>query len=118
MSEDIKNRLKEMAQLSILANKISEVQEKNMKMYPFCFFDGVQSVKIDYDLGHGINESTKQINHSSYVSYYLTLDESLNDKALEKRFAATEASIRALFWGDTKVSVYFNDKLVFESKNG
>lgn len=106
-----------MAQLSILANKISEVQEKNMKMYPFCFFDGVKEVKIDYDLGHGHNEATKEVNHNSYVSYYLILDESLNQTALDKRFAATEASIRALFWGDTRVSVYFNDKLVYESKN-
>lgn len=114
---DIKQKLKEMAQLSVLAGRISEVQEKNMKNYPFVFFESVDSVRIDYDLGHGINEKTKQVNHKSRVSYYLTLIEEANSHALEKRFKALEASVRYLFWNDVIVEVYFNGKLVYGNKD-
>lgn len=117
MSDDLKSKLQGEAQLAIFAHRISEKQEKNMKMYPFVFFEGVTSVKIDYDLGHGVNEEKKEINHNSHVTYYLALDESLNEKALDKRYAATEAAVRAIFWKDVKVKIYFNDNLKYESKN-
>lgn len=109
-----------MAQLSLLANRISEIQERNLKYFPFVYFEKVDGVKIDYDLGHGINEETKEVNHNSFVAYFLTLSEEANsgkDFQIEKRFKALEVSIRELFWNDIKIQVYFNNKLVYESKD-
>lgn len=114
---DIKQKLKELAQLSVLANRISEVQEKNLKNYPFVFFESVDAVRIDYDLGHGVDEATKQVNHRSRVTYYLQLIEELNTPALDKRFKALEASVRYIFWKDVIVEVYFNGKLVYGSQD-
>ena len=109
---DTAKRLKEMAQLSLLANRISEIQEKNLKSFPFIFFNGVKSVKIDYDLSKPltVKDSTGQ-----HVTYLLELEEKENDH-LEKRFEAIENSTRMLFWSDLKVRVFFKDKLVYESK--
>lgn len=112
-----KQKLKEMAQLSLLANRISEVQEKNLKNFPFVFFESITLASISYDLGHGVNEETKQLNHNSHVIYDLELDESHNTQFLDKRFAALESSVRAVFWKDVKVKVLFNGKSVFESKD-
>lgn len=106
-----------MAQLSVLANRISEVQEKNLKMFPFVFFEAVTDVKINYDLGHAVDEKTKEVHHKSKVSYYMTLNETLNEHALNKRFLALEASVRHLFWKDIIVEIYFNDKLVYGNKD-
>ena len=114
---DTKQKLKELAQLSLLANRISETQEKNMKNYPFVYFEKVTLASITYDLGHGVNEETKQLNHNSFITYRLELDEKENEPFLDKRFMALEASLRAVFWSDIKVTVYFNDKLVYESKD-
>lgn len=114
---DTRQKLKEMAQLSILANRISEVQEKNLKMYPFVFFDGVSIVSIDYDLGHGVDEKSKEVHHKSLVAYHLTLDEKANERLLEKRLKTLEISVRAILWQDIIVKVFFNSKLVYESKD-
>lgn len=114
---DTAQKLKELAQLSLLANRISEIQEKNLKNFPFVFFESVTLASISYDLGHGIDEEKKQINHNSYVTYDLELDEAHNQKFLDKRFAALEASVRAVFWKDVRVTVLFNKKPVFESKD-
>lgn len=114
---DTRQKLKEMAQLSLLANRISETQEKNLKLWPFAFFEGVKVVRINYDLGHGVNEESKEVHHRSFVGYYLTLDEKANEPFLDKRFKTLEESVRALFWKDIVIKVHFNNKLVYESKD-
>lgn len=116
MSE-LKKQLKELAQLSLLANRISTIQEKNLKMFPFVYFDGVKEVVIDYDLGHGVDEKTKQVNHKSSVTYRLTMDGLSDNTNLSIRFNALEKSVRELFWKDVRIQVYFNGKLVYESKD-
>lgn len=117
MSDKLRQQLKEMAQLSILANRISEVQEKNLKNFPFVFFNDVKLVRIEYDLGHAINKNKKEINHNSFITYYLTLNEETNKTFLEKRFLAMEVAIRDLFWKDVILKVLFNTKPVYESKH-
>jgi hypothetical protein len=112
---DTRQKLKEMAQLSVFSHRISEIQEKNLKMFPFVFFMGVKSVSIDYDLGHGINEDVKEVNHKSQVSYYLNIGDEENT-FIEKRFSALEIAVRELFWKDVKIEVYFNGAKKYESK--
>lgn len=114
--------LSEMARLTTLSGRISDVQIRNLKMFPLVFFDQVQEVKIDYDVSHKsdvledtsgnlvINAPTR----NNYVAYYLTLDESKNAD-LDKRYLALEKSVRTLFWNDLSVEVYFNEKIRYKS---
>lgn len=111
-----------MARLTTLSGRISDVQIRNLKMFPLVFFEAVQEVKIDYDLSHKsdvledtsgnlvINSPTR----NNYVAYYLTLEESKNQD-LDKRYEALEKSVRTLFWNDISVEVYFNDKIKYKS---
>lgn len=133
--------IRDMAKLSLISNKISDVQEKNLKMYPFVFFNGVKAVKIDYDLSNNQlvdTEETRntkedvekgkekleikfkfnqaQTNHLR-VSYYLLIDSNTENDHADKRYKAIENSVRNLFWKETRVEVYINDKLMYESKN-
>lgn len=108
-------KAKELAMLTVLSNKISPIQEQNLKMYPFAFFDGVKEVKIKYDLEHKKTTEDEPVINNSLVSYYLTLDNT-ELTMLEKRFEILEASVRNLFWKDIIVEVYFNNKIVFKSK--
>lgn len=121
MSDDsaIREKVKDMAKLSILANRISEIQEKNLKAYPFVFFNEVKTVSIDYNLGHTQTKSIpgeKEIKWDTWVSYYLELNESANPNQ-ERRFFCIEEAARVLFWKDLIVRVYFNGKKMYESKN-
>lgn len=112
---DLKQKLQEMAELSILANRISEIQEKNLKMFPFVFFDGVQMVKIDYDLGHAISEESKEVHHKSFVGYHIMMG--VGDDPSAARLEMLEKAVRQLFWNDIRVEIHINGKKAFESKN-
>jgi hypothetical protein len=115
--------LSEMARLTALSGRISDVQIKNLQMFPLVFFEAVQELKIDYDLSHKsdvledtdgkliINVPTR----NNYVAYYLTLDETKNTEDLDKRYMALEKSVRALFWTDLAIEVYFNGKIMYKS---
>jgi hypothetical protein len=115
--------LSEMARLTALSGRISDVQAKNLQMFPLVFFEGVKEVKVDYDLGHKadvledtegkliINAPTR--NH--YVAYYLILDESANVENLDKRYLALEKSVRTLFWNDVSIEIYFNGQIKYKS---
>ena len=115
--------LSEMARLTALSGRISDVQVKNLQMFPLVFFQEVQEVKCDYDLSHKsdvledtdgkliINTPTR----NNYVAYYLTLDETKNTEDLDKRYLALEKSVRTLFWTDLSVEVYFNGQIKYKS---
>lgn len=113
---DIDKKLKEMAQLTLLSHRISAIQEKNLKLFPFVFFHGTQTVEIEYDLGHGIDEKKKEVHHSSYVHYNLTIDEKEPNHHMNKRFMALERSVRKIFWNDVAIKVTINGNKVFESE--
>lgn len=125
----IEQKLQEMARLSLLSNKINPVQEKNLKMFPFIFFDGVKEVKIDYDLSNvaliNTEEDTKDINikynlgnvetKHFRVSYHIELDEAKTNPNIDKRFDALKQAVRSLFWNNIKVEVFFNGKNAYAS---
>jgi hypothetical protein len=114
--------LSEMARLTALSGRISDVQVKNLQMFPLVFFDHVTEVKVDYDLSHksDVLEDTEGkliINaptRNNYVAYYLVLDES-KCTDLDKRFMALEKSVRTLFWTDVSVEIYFNGQIKYKS---
>jgi hypothetical protein len=115
-----------MANLTMISGRINAMQEYNLKIYPLVFFNGVSSVKIDYDFSSN-NKVEYEQNKSTLdttfkienkftpkVEYFIELEEAQND-LLNKRFEHLEKSVRAIFWQDTKIMIYFNNKLVFES---
>ena len=116
--------LSEMARLTALSGRISDVQIKNLQMFPLVFFNAVEMVEIAYDLSHksDVLEDTEGkliINaptRNNYVSYYLTLNEIQNIEDLNKRYEALEKSVQTLFWTDLSVEVYFNGKIMYKSK--
>lgn len=124
-------QVREMAKLSLMSNSINPIQEKNLKLFPFVFFNDLESVKIDYDFSNNqtvdTEEDTKTIEitykfnridtRHFRVSYHLILKENHANDKLDKRFSALEQSVRNLFWKETKVEVYLNGTLAYASKN-
>ncbi len=115
--------LSEMARLTALSGRISDVQERNLKMFPLVFFNEVLECKVDYDLSHKSDVIEDELNdkliinaptRNAYVAYYLTLDETKNSD-LDKRYIALEKSVRTLFWNDVVVEVYFNGQIKYKS---
>ena len=124
MSDDAQNIVRDMAKLTIMSNQISEIQLKNMKMYPFVFFEGVKSVTLDFNLQRVDDVLVDKLQNltlnkpinASYVKYSLVIDESVAQPNIERRYAALESSIRSLFWKNITVEIQFNDKTVYVSK--
>lgn len=123
--------IREMAKLTMLSNKISEVQEKNLKMFPFAFFEGLRSATIFYDFSSNavvdteenatdltLNYKFKKSDTAHFVAnYHLNINEQVSNPHLEKRFVALENAVRTLFWKQVRVEIYFNNKKVFESSH-
>lgn len=125
-------QVREMAKLTLLTNKINPIQEKNLKMYPLIFFNGIKSAKVDFDLSNDqmlvdSNENksdleiTYQFNKAETrhlrVSYHLEIDEAADNHSLSERYLAITQAVRNLFFKETKVQVFINTKLAYESKN-
>lgn len=121
--------MQELARLTLLSNKLSDVQLKNLQMYAFVFFDGVKELKLDYDLSNNMEveseEDAKNIDvtykfhpKSDHlrVSYYLTVTPGTEQPNIERRFASLESSVRHILWKDIKVQLFINDKMILESK--
>lgn len=127
---DTEQAIRDMAKLSMIENKVNDVQLTNLKMYPLVFFNGVRSASIDYDFyadkpAVEFEEDKKNLEikykfnkpkTNCKVAYRLDIDETVDNSHLEKRFQAIEQAVRNLFWKNTSVKVFFNDKMVFESK--
>lgn len=103
-----KATLTEMAQLTMLTGRISEVHFKNMQSFPFIFFNEVAEVELDYAI------ATNQEEESS-VTYRLTLDLLANDQ-IDKRYKALENAIQTLFWKDVALSVQVNGQDAYKSE--
>ena len=99
--------LADITKLGLFLGRVSEVHLKNLKSFPWIFFNGLSQVGLDYDIA-----STKE--GVSSVSYDLAVGQE-NDN-LPKRYQALEAAVRSLFWKDVKVAVSINGKEVFKSE--
>src|ERR1035437_671678 len=116
--------VKDMAKLVLISGKITPMHEKNMKMYPLIYFDGVKEVKIEYDLSHEADALVDKDNNltvnapkrNNIVSYHLTMHENAFNHNMDKRFAPLEASIKTLFWKDLAIEVIIDGKPVYKSK--
>lgn len=104
---DQKAILTELAQLTMLTGRISDIHYKNMRNFPFVFFNGVKKVEIEYDI------ATNKEDRSS-VTYKIDLDLATND-FMDKRFQALENSIRTLFWKEVVIEVLLNGEEKYKS---
>jgi hypothetical protein len=128
-SEDEKKEIvRKMAQFSISTNKINEIQEKNLKMYPFICFNGVKAVeivydltnnsKVDYDTDPKTLEIVYKFNNTPNnfrVEYHLKIDESQDNSNLDFRLDYLEKCVHNLFWKGIPVLVFFNGILTLKS---
>ncbi len=97
-----------MAKLSLVFNKINDIQAKNLQMFPLIFFEGVKSAIIEYDFSNDFNLSNEEKMNKFIISYDITMDEDVENTFLQKRFEALESSVRGLFWKQIKVEIFFN----------
>lgn len=129
-------QIREMAKLTLLTNKINPIQEKNLKMYPLIFFNGVKSAKIDYDLSseqlidslesvdkkedhHELNikyQFNKAETRHLRVSYHLEIEENADNHTIDARYSAITQAVQNLLFKEINVQVYINLKLAYESK--
>lgn len=124
-------QVREMARLTLLTNKLNPIQEKNLKMYPLVFFNGIRYAKVDFDVSNNqmvdseekpddleLTYKFSQADTSHLrVSYHLDIDEEEPNDNLPRRFEAIEQAVRNLLFKEIKVQVFLNGKLRFESKN-
>lgn len=127
-----------MAKLTLLTNKLNSIQEKNLKMYPLVFFNGIKSAKVDFDLSSDqmavdtTETVDKKEDHTELnikyemnkvetrhlrVSYHLEIDELADNSSIEARYSAITQAVRNLLFKEIKVQVFINAKLAYESKN-
>jgi hypothetical protein len=98
----------DLTKLGLFFGRISEVHIKNLKAFPFIFFNGVSKTSnMDYDI------ATKK-DQDSTISYNLDMTEE-NDH-LDKRYKAIETAVRDLFWKEMKVKISINGKEVYKSE--
>jgi hypothetical protein len=109
--------IQEMAKLTVFSGRLNELQERNLKTYPFVYFNGVSAAKLDYDLTRIPTEELGKETNSSRISYHLSINDMTPNDNLDRRFQALVSSVRTLLWADMKVFVYFNNVKVFETKD-
>jgi hypothetical protein len=99
----LSNEVKDMAYLTMLSNRLNPIQEKNMKMYPHVFFDGVKSAVITYDLE--CRPDSSEPKRDTWVKYEIAIDPKTKIDHREKRILALQQAIQTLFWSDVRVDV-------------
>ncbi len=120
--------IREMAKLTMISNRINDIQARNLKMYPFVFFDGVKSAHIDYDFSTKSLVDTEEDQKNMQIKYQLKpetknfkviyrldIDQENGNTNLDRRFEALKASIANLFWSGIAIEVYFNGKIAYKS---
>jgi hypothetical protein len=112
---DIQAQIRDMAKLTLLSNRLNEIQEKNLKMYPFVFFNDVKSAIMDYDLAK-VDDNGGVRAGEHHVTYRIEVPRDAQDN-VEKRCKALENGVRLWLWNDLKVVVYLNNLKVYESKD-
>lgn len=123
-------QVREMAKLTLLTNKLNPIQEKNLKLYPLVFFNGIKSAKMDFDVSNEQMvesvenrkdlELTYQFNKADTrhlrVSYHLDIDEAADNHTIDARYSAITQAVQNLLFKEINVQVFINGKMTYESK--
>lgn len=101
--------IEDLTKLTLFFGKVSEVHLKNLKSFPFIYFNQISEAKLDYSV------ATRGEEGDTLFSYDLSLDLAHNDH-VDKRYKALESAIRSLFWKEAKVLIKINGKEVYKSE--
>jgi hypothetical protein len=105
--------VREMAKLTAFSGRLSELQEKNLKIFPLICFNGVTTARMEYDLSRTPDTELGKGANNSRISYYLAVSEgSVNDN-LDRKCQALSDCVKGILWNDIKIAVYFNDIKVY-----
>ena len=119
MSENLLKQLKDMAQISMVTGRISTIQEKNLKLYPFIFFDGVLEVEISYDLSpiKSAENGSDLVATKSFVTFDIKTDRrEIQD--LDRRCTAIDRAVATLLWSGIIVEVVIDGDRKYGDPNG
>lgn len=108
-TSDVEKTLVDLKNMSILTGELAELHIKNLKAFPYIFFDHITSCELSWD----INLQREANKKTSWVKYNLTIKES-ND-LMQNRVERMTWSVKNLLWNDTEVYVYVNGTK-YESK--
>lgn len=87
----------------MLTGRLSEVHVKNLKNYPFIFFEELKSVEMSYNI---VTDPTVSApGTGSFVRYKLDVDVEKNLSYMEKRLQALKGSVQTLLWPSVQVIV-------------
>lgn len=103
--------VQEMARLTVLSGRISDVQEFNLKTYPFIYFNDVEEVQINYDLSNQKSIDDEPTKNASCVVFKIKVKDYSQNNEIQKRCLALENSVRHLLWNDIKVEVFINNEI-------
>lgn len=98
--------IQDLNKLVMFSGRLSEVHIKNMKSFPWIFFNDLKEFKLDYSIG------TKR-GETSLVVYDLSIDTDVDN--LDKRAKALESAVRSLFWKETSIALSINGHEVYQS---
>lgn len=99
---DTAAEIKEMARLTMLSNRLNPIQERNLKMYPLVFFEGVIKATMEFDLSCRPDSMDTT---ETYVKYHVLIDDNQQITDREYRIKSLRDAVRTLFWSNLKVEV-------------
>lgn len=97
MSEELKQIMKG----SILYGMLSDLHEKNLKMYPFIFLDGVSEAEISYNIPV-MGETTSR----SSIAYTIKFKEGFSQNNLKEQVLNLKKAVQVLMQHDVIVKVF------------
>jgi hypothetical protein len=103
LSEDqTRAQIREMARLTMLSNRLNPIQQKNLEVYPYIFFEGVKKGTIVFDLEC---RPDPQDQKKTYVNYTIEIDPEVAVTFEERRREALRTAVRTLFWSNVEVGI-------------
>lgn len=98
----------------ILTGRLPEVHIKNLKTYPFIYFDQLKAAEVTWDIN--VDNVTTE---PSTVHYKLTFEEGFTPDFLKERANGISNAVKTLMWKEVKVDLSLNGKEVnMEELNG
>ena len=92
-----------MRKLTLITGQLSEVQIKNLKMYPLIYFDDVKEVTMSYDI---VTDPAAALpGKGSQILYEIEFNEDANPSMIDKRMMALRSSVQFILWSNVTVVV-------------
>ena len=90
-----------------VSKHLSDFQLQNLKKWAFIAFDNVDNSLVDYSFIDGEDQF-----YAGRVIFKIKLEEDISTEEKFKRSTFLADWTRVLFWTDTKIEVFVNDKRI------